>query len=162
MIVKICLSITVIYYLALWRFYAKKSAFERTAKEVFGAATGIQELLAHQKNSKQEEVFEKTIPNNITDTEEIFGQTTDIKAMMKNNTPTTDPVNSNTSTKEGKSLQSKIVFQPSLSQQLSTMGKDLQTTKNAPPITRGSQALKTSKNIANKNAQIEELHRFFE
>jgi len=73
MIVKICLSITVLYYLVLWRFYAKKSAFEHTTKDVFGAATGIQELLAQQENNKQEVVYKKIIQNDITDTKEIFG-----------------------------------------------------------------------------------------
>jgi len=162
MIVKICLSITVLYYLALWRFYTKKTAFERTAKEVFGAATGIQELLAQQESDKQEVVGEKTIQNDTMDTKEIFGPTTDIKAMMKNNTPTTNLAKSNISTKETKPPPSKKILQPSLSQQLSTMDKDLQITKNTPPVKRGLQALKTNKNIADKNAQIEELHKFFE
>ena len=82
--------------------------------------------------------------------------------MIKDNTQTTNPIKTGTSTKKTKPPLQKRVLQSSLSQQLSTMGKDLQTTKNAPPITRGSQAIKASKNIADKNAQIEELHRFFE
>jgi len=162
MIIKICLSITVLYYLALWRFNAKKSAFERTAKEVFGAATGIQELLVHQENDQQEVVCKKTIQNDITDTEEIFGPTTDIKAIIKNNAQTTNLVKPNTSIKKVKPTPLRRVFQPSLSQQLATMGKDLQTTKNPPSVTRGLQAIKTSKSIEDKNAQIEELHQFFE
>lgn len=162
MIVKICLSITVLYYLALWRFYAKKSNFERSTKEVFGAATGIQDLLAPPQNSKQEVVDEKTIQNEIPDTADIFGPTADIKSMIKDNTQTTNPMKTDTSTKKGKPPSPKRVLQSSLSQQLSTMGEDLETTKNTPPVTRGSQALKTSKNIEDKNAQIEELHRFFE
>jgi len=160
MIVKICLSITVLYYLVLWRFYAKKSAFEHTTKDVFGAATGIQELLAQQENNKQEVVYKKIIQNDITDTKEIFGPTADIKTMMKNKTPT--PVKSNTSTKESKPPPTKKVLQPSLSQQLSSMGKDLQSTKNALPVTRELQTLRTDKNIEDKNAKIEELHQFFE
>jgi len=42
------------------------------------------------------------------------------------------------------------------------MGKDLQSAKNALPVTRELQTLRTDKNIEDKNAKIEELHQFFE
>lgn len=170
MILKICLLVTLVYYLFLWRIYAKKKAFDRAAKEVFGPATGIQELLAQQETANLQLISEKIVEKEVIDTATLFGPTTDIKTVMANlhiqTTPSTklDTSIGDTPTKIAKPPLSKKGLPSPLSQQLATMDQELQTTKIkvAPsPLTRRS-PLTIDKNTRDKNAKIEELQQFFE
>jgi len=73
------ITITLLYYLVLWRVTAKKTALERAAREAFGPVTGIQDLLAsadHQSNSRQ--LIEQPPSSS---KEDIFGAITNIQEL---------------------------------------------------------------------------------
>jgi len=85
MIFKCLITITLLYYFILWRVLAKKAAFKKEAREVFGTATGIEELkaagslLLKQQNAA-------TLDTSITNTSEsIFGPVTNIPSLTRNN-----------------------------------------------------------------------------
>ncbi len=85
MILYSAITITIFYYLVLWRVQSKKSKLECAVKEAFGAVTGIQELL--DCNTVPLIANEQLDTNNtakeiVTPNKEIFGSISNIKKLI--------------------------------------------------------------------------------
>ena len=148
-VLKICLFITLIYYLILWRVFAKKAAFNRAAKEAFGPVTGVRDLLDQQERLKILEESKKIERPQTVDTKNIFGPTTDLQIMV------------DVSKKIEQPPPIKKPFPPSISEHLITMDKELEPPNSKIPPTQLTTPTPLT-TTTDKDAQIEELYAYFE
>lgn len=79
MIIYYLLTITLLYYLILWKILARKVALERATKEVFGPASSIQEFLASKDTLEKSSKSNNTQQQTPSAKEEIFGEITNIQ-----------------------------------------------------------------------------------